>query len=116
MANYELSGKLFEKFSTVAVSDKYSKREFVVETEENNYKQQVKMQLSKDRCSLLDKFNIGDEMKAVFNINGRRWEKEGKVSYFVTLDAWKLELISAGNPEQPQEPEFDPTPDSDLPF
>ena len=120
MANYELSGKLFEKFPTVAVSDKYSKREFVVETEENNYKQQVKLQLSKDRCSVLDRFNIGDEVKAVFNINGRRWEKDGKVSYFNSLDAWKIESVGAANTSQPpaNEPVDDrsETPDDDLPF
>ena len=116
MANYELSGKLFEKFPTVAVSDKFSKREFVVETEENNYKQHVKLQLSKDRCSVLDKFNIGDTVKAIFNVNGRRWEKDGKVSYFNTLDCWKLELVESGGVQQEPDLEFEATPDGDLPF
>jgi hypothetical protein len=118
MANYEITGRLFEKFSTQQVTDKYSKRELVIEVTENNYTQHIKLQLSKDRCALLDKFNVGDEIKAVFNLNGRRWEKDGKVSYFNTLDAWKLDLIASGGVQQADEtnqPEFDDG-ENDLPF
>jgi hypothetical protein len=44
--SFELEGKLIEKFDTVVVSEKFQKREFVLETEENNggsvYTQNIK--------------------------------------------------------------------------
>ena len=30
-----------------------------------------------------------------FNIKGTKWEKDGKVSYFTNLDAWRVEAVSA---------------------
>jgi len=118
MANYELSGKLFEKFPTQQVTDKFRKRELVIEVAGSNYTQHIKLQLTKERCDILDKFNIGDEVRATININGRRSEKDGKVSYWNSLDIWKLELVSTTNTSAnpAQEVPFEATPDDDLPF
>lgn len=120
MANYELSGKLFEKFPTQQVTDKFRKRELVIEVTENNYTQHIKLQLTKERCDILDKFNIGDEVKATININGRRNEKDGKVSYWNSLDIWRLELVSATNTSASEEEQYKYTDqgqdDKELPF
>ena len=100
--SYELSGKLVAKFDTVQKSATFKTREFAVEKTEDiggrtitNY---VKFQIVQDKVSIIDRVNVGDEIKIYFNIKGTKWEKEGKVNYFTNLDAWRIEpLGQAGN-------------------
>lgn len=49
--------------------------------------QYVKFQLTQDRCSIVDNFREGDEVRVHFNLRGREWQ--GK--YFTNLDAWRIE-------------------------
>jgi len=92
---YTLTGKLIDILDVQNISETFQKREFVVETVENNagrdFTEQIKFQLIQDKCGLIDNYKIGDNIKVSFNIRGRRWEKEDKVSYFTNLDAWKIE-------------------------
>ncbi len=96
--NFELSGKLIEKYDIVNVSESFKKREFVVETSETNgsmtFNEQIKFQLTRDKCDIIDSFNINDPVRVFFNIKGRRWEKDGKVSYFNNLDVWKIDAVN----------------------
>jgi hypothetical protein len=46
-----------------------------------------------DRTGIVDRVNVGDEIKVHFNIKGSKWEKNGSVSYFNNLDAWRIEQI-----------------------
>lgn len=122
--SYELSGKLQEKFDTQKISEKFSKREFVVEKKETKgnfeFVDNIKFQLTNDRCDILDPYNPGDEIKVSFNIKGKKWEKEGRVSYFTNLEAWKIEKAvengTQNTPPPPMEEPPMPTEPDDLPF
>ncbi|MFW5644334.1 MAG: DUF3127 domain-containing protein [Bacteroidota bacterium] len=96
--SYEISGRLIEKYNVVTISDKFKKREFVLEKKENSngfeFIDYIKFQLIQDKCAILDPFQIGDELKVNFNLRGRKWEKEGKVNYFTNLEAWKIDKIN----------------------
>ena len=46
-----------------------------------------------DRTGIIDRVNVGDEIKVHFNIRGSKWEKDGRVSYFNNLDAWRIEQV-----------------------
>lgn len=100
----EVIGKLLVKNPTQVVSDKFRKREFVLELAEeingNTYTNFAKMQLVQQKCDILDKFNEGDAVKVSFNIKGNRWEKDGKVNYITNLDAWRIEPANAAAPAQ----------------
>jgi hypothetical protein len=115
--SFELEGKLIEKFDTVQVSDKFQKREFVLETEENAggivYTQNIKFQLMQAKCSEIDASNVGDVVKVHFNLQGRKWEKEGKISFFNTLNAWRIEAVGSGSIATP--PQSQPTQMSEAP-
>ena len=93
--SFEIDGKLIEKFDTVSINEKFQKREFVLETEDNAggniYTQNIKFQLIQAKCSEIDGSNLGDTIKVHFNLQGRKWEKDGKVSYFNSLNAWRIE-------------------------
>ncbi|MBS1772446.1 MAG: DUF3127 domain-containing protein [Bacteroidetes bacterium] len=101
----EVTGKLLVKYDTQNVSDKFKKREFVLELAEeingNVYTNFAKMQLVQNKCEILDKFNQGDMVKVSFNIKGNRWERDGKVNYITNLDAWRIENAAMASQSQP---------------
>jgi hypothetical protein len=115
----ELIGKIKLINDIQAFESGFSKREFVVTTNEQ-YPQDVKFEVVKDKCSLLDKYAPGNDVKVSFNIRGN--EYNGK--YYVNLQAWKIENSEAvappsGSAGAANPPAFEsPLPDGgdDLPF
>ncbi len=95
--SYELTGKLVAKYDTVQRTETFKTREFAVEKSEDingrtitNY---AKFQCVQDKTSIIDRVNVGDEIKVYFNIKGSKWEKDGKINYITNLDAWRIEQI-----------------------
>jgi hypothetical protein len=96
--SYELTGKLVEVYDVVQRTETFRTREFVIEKTEDiggrtitNY---AKFQCVQDKTALPDRFRVGDTVKVSFNIKGTKWVKEGGVSYFTNLDAWRLEAVA----------------------
>jgi len=89
-----MKGKLTEIFDTKVVSDKFKLRQFVLTDDSGQYPNEVIFQLNQDRVELLDTLKIGDMVDVEYNLKGKRWEKDGKVSYFNTLEVWKINLIN----------------------
>ena len=118
--NFEITGRLADKFETQVISDRFQKREFILEiksTGANGFEfvDFVKFQTTQDKCSLLDQFTVDEMVKVSFNLRGRKWEKEGQISYFTNLEAWRIEKMeteSSGSSVDSQS--F--TPDQDAPF
>jgi len=108
--SYELTGKLIAKYDTVQRSETFKTREFVVEKTDDingrtvvNY---VKFQCVQDRTSIVDRVNLGDEIKVYFNIKGSKWEKEGRTNYITNLDAWRIEQILQGGKKEGVDNEY----------
>ena len=122
--SFDIQGKLHEIFAENQVSDKFRKREFVLEIPDGSYTQYAKFQLTQDKCSLLDQFQKGQEVKVTFNLSGKPFNKNGETLYFTNLQAWRLEPVSAGANQggapaaAPQDaPSFySSDADNDLPF
>jgi hypothetical protein len=99
----EITGRLIAKYDTQVVSERFKKREFVLElvddTANGSYTNYAKMQLVQNKTDLVDRFNEGDMLKVSFNIKGSRYDKDGRTSYFTNLDAWRIEISdgSAGS-------------------
>lgn len=97
MASYTLTGKLVQVGQTQEVSEKFKKREFVVETtEEINgvaYTNYAKLQLVQAKCDLLNNRRIGEEVTVSFNVKGNSYvdKKDGQTKYITNLDAWRIE-------------------------
>ena len=92
----EITGKLKVKGNVVQISDKFKKREFVLTDDSSQYPQYIQFELTQEKCSLLDSFHEGDEIKVLFNLRGREWtNKDGQVKYFNSLQAWKMEKIES---------------------
>ena len=70
----EITGKLLECMDTVQVSERFRKREFVLEYADNpEYPEYIKFELAQDRCELLDSFQPGQKVRVDFDLKGRRW-------------------------------------------
>lgn len=89
----EIKGKLLEIFDEVQISDRFKKREFVIEYAENlQYPEYIKLECIQDKCNMLDNFSIGQEVNVSINLKGRKWtDPKGEVKYFNTIQAWRIE-------------------------
>ncbi|HCF64415.1 MAG TPA: DUF3127 domain-containing protein [Ferruginibacter sp.] len=122
--SYELTGKLIEKNDTVQRTETFRIREFVVEqTDENNgrtFTSYIKFQCTQDRTSILDRVQTGEQVKVYFNIKGSKSERDGKVSYWTNLDAWRIEsALDAAKHQVPVQESYTDMPagdTDDLPF
>ncbi len=105
MAAYEMEGtvKLIEQEMTFPSG--FSKREFVITTDDARFPQDIKFECLKDKTALLEKVKEGQRIKVTFDIQGR--EYNGK--YFHNLVAWKIGDTAAGGtaPAANAEPPFD---------
>ncbi len=109
--SYELTGKLIAKYDIVQRTESFKTREFAVEkTDEINGRtitNYVKFQCVQDKTAIVDKVNIGNDVKVYFNIKGTKWEKDGKVNYITNLDAWRIEqILQPGSGEAKTDNEF----------
>jgi single-stranded DNA-binding protein len=125
-----IQGKIVEIFDAQQVSDRFRKREFVIEYVENpQYPEFVKFELTQDRCAVIDDFAKGDLVDVHFNIRGRAWtNQQGVTNYFNSLQAWRVlpagqEKPAGGSPAPMAEPvssskgiALDTNADDDLPF
>ena len=91
----ETTGQLKVKEQTQKVNEKFQKRDFVITIDASTpYPQQISFQITQDKCALLDKFDVGDELKVNFNLRGREWSGAEGTKFFNTLEAWRVEKLS----------------------
>lgn len=117
----ETTGRIHALFDTQQVTERFRKREFVVELGDNpRYPQYVQFQLTGDRCENLDGFQVGEEVRVEFSLRGREWQSpKGETRYFNSLDVWTLERLGAAAGQSDAALGFeDPPPpsDDDVPF
>lgn len=94
----DVTGILKVKGETTKVSEKFTKREFVITDNSSQYPQHISFQLTQDKCSLLDQYQLGNEIKVHFNLRGREWTSpQGELKHFNSLEAWRIEGASNSN-------------------
>jgi single-strand DNA-binding protein len=90
--NFKITGKVHAMMDTKQVSERFSKREFVVEVEDGKYPQMILFQVTNDKISQADSLQAGDSVAVEFNLRGREWKSpNGETKYFVSCDAWRIE-------------------------
>ena len=113
--SFELTGKLIVKEDTVNISDRFKKREFVIDVPNDRnpeWNDTIKFQTTQDRTELIEPYNLGDEIKVAFNIRGNKWERDGKVNYFTNLEAWRIDKVGAGEGSAPSAAPLPDQPDA----
>lgn len=91
--NMQVQGRIHTAFPAAQVTERFKKREFVLELEAaSRYPQLVIFQLTGDRCAALDEFGAGDTVAVEFSLRGREWKSpKGETRYFNSLEVWSIE-------------------------
>ena len=120
---FEMTGILHKIYPSQQVSEKFKKREFVLECNLSTGGYQstelIKFQASQERCNFLEEYKEGAKVKVFFNIRGKRWEKDGKESFFTNLDIYRIESdseIPHTDAPPPDDFDLDAQFDDDVPF
>ena len=118
---FEMTGIIHSKGETTTFGNNgFTKRQFVLKAtgpEENtNYPNYIALELIKEKCNLLDQFNIGDELEVSFNISGRLWQGQGKPEQcFTNLQAWKINQVIQANEQSKKSNIAQPNTNQDVP-
>lgn len=87
----ELTGTIKLVKDTQEVSASFKKREFVITTDEQ-YPQDIQLEMTQAKCEELDAFPVGSKVKVSINVRGREWiNPQGEAKYFNTLQGYKIE-------------------------
>jgi len=111
----EVTGKVKVIGEVETFGTDFTKRILVITTNEQ-YPQDLSLEFVKDKCSLLDKFKIGDEVKVGINLRGREWiNPEGVSKYLNSMIGGRIdkEVINEGVSEPENITTSEP---DDLPF
>lgn len=103
----EIRAKLIEIGNTTKVSEKFQKREFVVEytPEKSQYQEYLKFEIVQDKCEMMNAFKVGENVEVQFNLKGRKWTNpKGETVYFNSLQAWKVISIREENGQPNSDP------------
>ena len=110
----EVKGKVKLVNATQVVSDKFSKRTLVVVTSDT-YPQEIEVQFTQDKCSLLDGLSVGAEVTIGVNLRGRMWTNpRGEDKYFNTIEGWKIDKVGFQQSTPSVQPSVEV--EDDMPF
>lgn len=120
---FEITGTIKKIFDEQTFGSGFNKREFVLTIESGRFPQDIKFECVKDKVALVAALKPGAKAKVFFDLRGREW----KESYFVNLNAWKIEALDgteAGVGAPPADDDGAPLPkepgettlDEDVPF
>ena len=90
-----IRGTVEKILDTQTFSSGFSLKNVVIK-EDSEYATPIAIQFVKDKISLLDNINVGDEVDINYNIRGA--ESNGR--YFVNLTGWKIDVETPAGSNQ----------------
>ena len=102
--SFEIQGELHSIGDTQTFgANGFTKREFVIKVtgddENPAYPNYVALEVIKDKCELMDQYQVGDEVYVHFNLSGRLWAAAGKPEKcFTSLQAWRVQRAADAIP------------------
>jgi hypothetical protein len=95
----------------------FTKRQLVVITDDQ-YPQLISIDFLKDKCDLLNSYDVGQSVNVSINLGGREWiNPQGEAKYFNSITGWRIEDVTPVEPSQPIEaPNLSQGVEDDLPF
>jgi len=97
----DLSGTIEVIKETQVISEKFRKREFVINTG-GDYPELIQLEMVQDKCPNLDNNQVGQVVDVSFNLKGRAWTNpQGDVKYFLTAQAWMVKVAEGAAPVAP---------------
>ena len=107
--SYDMTGTVKVVLDLMTFDSGFTKREFVITTQDQ-YPQDVKFETVRDKTSICDKLQEGQEVTVSFDVRGNEY----KGRYYVNLNAWRVQASEAGGGSAPAADDVPPL-DTDLP-
>ena len=107
----KINGKIKLIMDSQSWDSGFTKREFVVTTQEQ-FPQDIKVEVVKDKCSILDNYKPGNVVSVGINLRGN--EYQGK--YYVSIQGWKITKEEGSNNTPAESSSDDSDEIDDLPF
>lgn len=96
---FQLEGKLYEVKPTQQITDKFRKREFIIECANGMYQEHIKIDATQNACEKLDNAKIGNQIYVKCALKGRFYnKKDGTKGHMNTINAYEIDVVK-GNPE-----------------
>ena len=95
----KIQGVIYKIEEIQNVSEKFRKRDFVLEIQNNEaYVQKVLFTLIMDKVDEIESFSTGEEVEVDFNLQGKEWTSpSGEVKFFNTLSVYRINKIESQN-------------------
>jgi hypothetical protein len=94
----KIKGTVYKVSQEEVKSEKFKKREVILEVIEGTYKQHLTVQFSNAKCDLLNNVRQGDMISVSINLKGRLWTgADGIEKCFNTIEGWQIEADSLGS-------------------
>ena len=91
----KIKGTVYKVSQEEVKSEKFKKREVILEVIEGTYKQYLTVQFSNAKCDLLNNVRQGDMISVSINLKGRLWTgADGVEKSFNTFEGWQIESDS----------------------
>ena len=112
----EITGKIkFIDETKTYGNNGFQKRELIITTNDD-YPQPISIEFVQDKCTLLDNYSVGQDVKVGINLKGREWKSpEGQTKYFNSIQGWRIDGDKDEKPA-PEPPKKEEDGDDDLPF
>lgn len=85
----KIQGSIIKIDETQTFDSGFQKREFVIKTDDK-YPQEIKFELLKDKCDIIDSYVMGQTIDVTFNIRGSEYNNK----HYVQLQAWKIQPVN----------------------
>ena len=95
---YEISGTVKEVLDQVTFDSGFTKREFVVTTDEK-FPQDILLECIKDKTVLLDDVKVGENLTVDFDMRGNNKNKLNR--YFGSNVAWRIKKLDSNSGSNP---------------
>ena len=92
-------GVIYKIEETQNISEKFRKRDFVLEIKNNEaYVQKVLFTLIMDKVDEIETFSPGETVEVDFSLQGKEWTSpSGEVKFFNTLSVYKIDKLEIQN-------------------
>lgn len=94
----KVSGKVYKVGQEEIKSEKFKKREVILEVVKGEYKDYLTIQFTNAKCDLLNNVRQGDIISVSINLKGRLWTgNDGIEKCFNTIEGWQIEAVNLGS-------------------
>lgn len=119
MSDGKVSGKVhFIDDTKTFGQNGFRKRVVVLEQDSGRFTNYIPVEFIQESCDAVDSLNVGDEAEIIFQLTGRKWQRDAasEVKYFLNAQASSFRVIGSEPvaTEDNEAPMFDPSKENDF--